>query len=340
MAVRSALQAPEEPLISVAIPAFNAADTIEDCLSSILRESKIPTEVVICDDASTDGTRARISSFRDPRIRLIETVEHRGPGAARDTAIAACAGRWITFCDADDMWLPGRSQALLEAAGGNENAVVFDDMMRCHSTSEGVIPWKRIRGKKAFGAHGRPVTVSIESWMRNRRTIMQPLFSRRLLMTSGARHSRHPFGEDSYFNLKLIAAGASLVYVPYAYYLYRISPGSATANGERYRLLREICEECAGDFRSRPKIYAALLDRIRRHRKLELYRSFLDVLKQRRLRHATLLLARHPWFAWEFACHNAKLTPYRIHRALKRGRPRGTKPTADRALPKPPGSDH
>jgi hypothetical protein len=165
---------------------------------------------------------------------------------------------------------------------------------------------------------------------------MQPLFSRRLLMTSGARHSRHPFGEDSYFNLKLIAAGASLIYVPRAYYLYRLSPGSATANGERYRLLREVFEESAESFRSRPKVYAALLARIRRNRRLELYRFFLNALKQQRMGEAAALLARHPWFVWEFALHNAKMTPYRIHRALKHGRPRGTKSIADRAFLKPP----
>lgn len=302
------------PLVSVVIPACNAACTISDCLDSILAQTQGNLEVLVCDDGSADDTCGLVESVRDERVRLLINSVNQGAGPARDRAIAACRGQWIALCDADDMWLPGRLEALLEAARGDEYALVFDDIMVCSDIGVRMVPWKPLRGPGAFGSHGVPIKVPVEYWIDSRKTLMQPLFSRRLLLQSGAHHSVHQFGEDTHFVLKLLAAGAYLVYVPKTYYYYRVGQGSATSNTKRYSLFREMLEGCADDFRERPVVYAALQRKIAKMQRYESYRRFLDTVKRGDFGKALVMCIRDPWFLWTFFRHNANMTIFRAGR--------------------------
>lgn len=300
--------------ISIAIPAFNAEKTILECLRSILNQTWSNLEVVICDDASTDATCSLIESFNDSRLRLLRNDANRGEGAARDAAIAACRGRWIALGDADDAWLPARLDVLVKATAGNERAVVFDDIMMCHDLKGRIVPWKRLRGSEAFGARAEPVPVEIGSWINAKRLLIKPFFSRGLLLESKACHSSHAFGADTYFILKLLTTGADLIYVPQALYYYRIAPGSASSNRQRYTLFCEVLGSCRDDFRDRPDVYNAFGRKIVKLRRLESYRYFLKAIRERRIGKALLLLVQSPWFLLEFSRHNIKMVIYRLHR--------------------------
>jgi hypothetical protein len=115
------------------------------------------------------------------------------------------------------------------------------------------------------------------------------------------------------------------MYVPTAYYLYRITPRSASATVQRYRFLREVLQACLTIFLDCPVVYAALLEKVERMRKFERYREFLNAVKRRQFAVALGGLLNHPWIAWQFIVHNVKITPYRIHRFIKGGESRGTK---------------
>lgn len=98
----------EHPLISVLIPAYNAGDTIEDCLRAVLAQDWPALEAVVVDDGSTDQTAAVCKQIAaaDPRVRLISR-ENRGSAAARNTALDHAGGEWLAFVDADDWVFPG-----------------------------------------------------------------------------------------------------------------------------------------------------------------------------------------------------------------------------------------
>jgi cellulose synthase/poly-beta-1,6-N-acetylglucosamine synthase-like glycosyltransferase len=95
------------PLVSVVIPAYNAERFLGRAMRSALAQTYPLLELIVVDDGSTDGTAGVIRSFRDRRVRHL-FGPNRGQGAARNQGIRASAGRYVTFLDADDVYLPDK----------------------------------------------------------------------------------------------------------------------------------------------------------------------------------------------------------------------------------------
>jgi len=95
------------PSVSVIVPAWNAAATIERTLRSIADQTLSPDEIIVVDDGSTDATADIVRSWgdRDPRFKLMRQ-SNQGPVAARNAAIAYSAGALLAPVDADDIWRP------------------------------------------------------------------------------------------------------------------------------------------------------------------------------------------------------------------------------------------
>lgn len=101
--------------ISVVIPCYNRAHLVGDAIRSALAQTVQPSEIIVVDDGSKDGSEAIASGFSGVRC-LRQT--NAGPSAARNAGIQAATGDWVAFLDSDDLWPPTRlsSQlALLEA---------------------------------------------------------------------------------------------------------------------------------------------------------------------------------------------------------------------------------
>jgi glycosyltransferase involved in cell wall biosynthesis len=102
--------------VAVVIPVFNKERHVERAIGSALSQSLAPTNILIVDDASTDGSRERIDSFSHPAITVLRR-QTPGPGgyAARNAAIEAAGTEWIAFLDADDAWAPDHLQSVADA---------------------------------------------------------------------------------------------------------------------------------------------------------------------------------------------------------------------------------
>ncbi|WP_236638622.1 glycosyltransferase family 2 protein [Mangrovicoccus ximenensis] len=98
------------PEASIVVPAYNAAATLRETLESLLAQTHPDFEIVVVDDGSTDCSAAIARSFGDRRIRLVQQ-RNRGLAGARNSGIAAARGRYVGFCDADDLWRPGKLAA-------------------------------------------------------------------------------------------------------------------------------------------------------------------------------------------------------------------------------------
>lgn len=106
----------DPPLVSVVIPARNAAATLARAIASVQAQDWAALDIIVVDDASTDATAAVAAGFAG--VRTIRLPAQSGAAAARNAGIAAASGRVIAFQDADDEWLPGklrRQMALLQA---------------------------------------------------------------------------------------------------------------------------------------------------------------------------------------------------------------------------------
>jgi len=121
----------EPPLVSAVVPAYNAAETIDRCLTSLRRQTYPNLEIVVIDDGSTDETAERVAAhLDDPRVRYFDTP-HGGRPAARNRGIAEARGEWIAWLDADDEAMPNRIFAEVEAAraAGGADVVHADGLL-------------------------------------------------------------------------------------------------------------------------------------------------------------------------------------------------------------------
>lgn len=104
----------EQPLVSVVIPAYNAANTVSAAIDSALSQTVSNIEVIVVDDQSSDTTVTVVQGITDARVRLIEREQNGRQAAARNDGIAVATGEWIAFLDADDIWLPRKLEIQLE----------------------------------------------------------------------------------------------------------------------------------------------------------------------------------------------------------------------------------
>src|SRR5262249_61759687 len=81
------------PTVSVTIVTYNSAQYIEKCLRSVFRQTHRPLQVVVVDNASSDGTRRILERF-EGRIRVIENDRNLGFAAAQNQAIGSSASTW------------------------------------------------------------------------------------------------------------------------------------------------------------------------------------------------------------------------------------------------------
>ena len=91
-------------LISVVVPVYNAGPYLRQCLDSIAAQTYSHMEVILVDDASTDGSGQICKEYaeRDERFQYVRFPANRGPSAARNEGVGRAAGAFLSFVDADD----------------------------------------------------------------------------------------------------------------------------------------------------------------------------------------------------------------------------------------------
>jgi len=101
------------PLVSIAMPFYNAERTMTASIRSILQQSYSRWELLLCDDGSTDAGHALARSFRDPRIVVWGDQSRRELGARLNECIERASGEYIARMDADDIAYPFRLEKQL-----------------------------------------------------------------------------------------------------------------------------------------------------------------------------------------------------------------------------------
>lgn len=118
-------------LVSIITPSYNSADYIVDTIEAILKQTYSHWELLITDDCSTDNTIEIIEDYvkKDTRIKLQKLAINSGAGICRNKSIEIAKGRYIAFCDSDDVWMPQKLEKQLAFMNQKQCALTYSSYM-------------------------------------------------------------------------------------------------------------------------------------------------------------------------------------------------------------------
>ncbi|MDM1551924.1 glycosyltransferase family 2 protein [Empedobacter falsenii] len=120
----------EMELISIITPCYNSEKYISETYDSINSQSYNNWEWIIVDDCSSDKSVEIIQSFNDKRIKLVILSKNQGAAYARNLALNKAQGRFITFLDSDDLWLPNFLETTINYLIENNEELVYSSYKR------------------------------------------------------------------------------------------------------------------------------------------------------------------------------------------------------------------
>lgn len=120
-------------LVSIITPSYNCADYIGDTIEAVQNQSFKNWEMLITDDCSSDNSVSIIEEYaeQDDRVKLFRLNNNSGAGAARNNSITEAKGRYIAFCDSDDLWHPEKLEKQLSFMQEKDAAFVYGSYYEC-----------------------------------------------------------------------------------------------------------------------------------------------------------------------------------------------------------------
>lgn len=201
-------------ILSVIIPAYNLEDDIVICLESVLAQNVEDMEVLVVDNGSKDGTATSIRRVaeKDPRVKPIFLKKNCMPSGARNAALDVAEGKYIHFCDGDDMVPEGAYEELLRVAEEENADVVTGNYSRKYPSEGNVIrPFSHYQEKDGFAR-------CFES---GNTTLWNKIFKRSLIEKQHLRFSmelRH--SEDFLLYLQILYQNPVVAYTDKSIYIY------------------------------------------------------------------------------------------------------------------------
>jgi hypothetical protein len=221
------------PWLSVLIPFHNVVDYLGECVQSVLGQALDGVEIVLVDDASSDGSRGvadALAAQADGRLRILTHALNQGVSAARNSLLEACLGRYAWFLDSDDLMMPGAIAELRACIERHDPDLVLCDFRTVRSPMS---LKHRLRGelhRRTFAGTANQASDDVCALVRGLFTQgMLHLWSKIARRALWADDLRFPVGR--YFEDLLIAPQLALrakrhIYVPRVWIGYRQRAGS------------------------------------------------------------------------------------------------------------------
>ncbi len=222
------------PLVSVLLPVYNAAATLEEALRSLAAQTFRDYEIVAVDDGSEDASPALLEAWarREPRLRVLRQP-HQGVAAALSRGLEACRAPWVARMDADDVAHPDRLAQQVAFLEANPNVAVLGTRVRLHP--QGL----RGGGMQAYlDWQNRLLTdddIRREIFIESPLVHPSVMFRREAVLAVGG-YRETPWLEDYDLWLRLYLAGARFAKLPAVLLTWRDHPGRVTRSDRRASL--------------------------------------------------------------------------------------------------------
>lgn len=229
------------PKISVIIPVYNTAGYLPECIESLLNQTRIPDEIILVDDGSTDNS-AKICENYGENYSLIKIIHKKngGLGFARNTGMQAATGDYICFLDSDDRLEKDCLEMLEDYSENGKYDIVRGGLVRFTDEGE-YFPCREYVGiTKFMGREGNLNCLrrmlgslpnkhdSIEMGVTSALYRKKIIDEHELSFPS----ERELISEDLAFNIDYYQYATSTILIPYIGYQYRVNDKSLTM---RYR---------------------------------------------------------------------------------------------------------
>jgi glycosyltransferase involved in cell wall biosynthesis len=212
-----------EPLVSILIPVYNAAEWLADTINSALAQSCARKEIIIVDDGSKDESLSVARRFASRNVKVL-SQQNQGAAASRNAAFAQCQGDYIQWLDADDLLAPNKVASQIGMARH------IGDVRRLISG-----PWGsfRYRSEKAvFSSNPLFADRTPVEWLilkMGQNLHMQTatwLVSRQLTEAAGPWNTQMIGDDDGEYFCRVLLASTGVRFVPDACVFYRITGAS------------------------------------------------------------------------------------------------------------------
>jgi glycosyltransferase involved in cell wall biosynthesis len=220
------------PRVSVITPAHDNAATIDATIASVAVQGLADWEHVVCDDASSDDTAARVeaAAAADPRVRLVRAPTNVGPAGARNLALAAATGELAVFLDADDRLEPAYLETMVAAYDAEPPGV---GIVCCDA-------WREDSSGRRLGRYsdeqGRAEGAGLTEVLRSNPILIASLVPRAAVDEAGGFSDECWGSEDHDLWLRILESGLRVVYVDEPLVSYRVAEGSISSS--RLRMAR------------------------------------------------------------------------------------------------------
>lgn len=222
----------DSPVVSVAMPVFDAAETVREAIESIQAQTLCGWELVVVDDGSTDDTPAVLRELAraDPRIRVVRRP-HRGIVDAANEAIRLARSDLVARMDADDVSLPERLEAQVGLALARPDLAVIGCLVEC-------FPSEAIRDGMAryeawLNRLVTPEDIAREIFVESPLVNPSVLIRRAIALEAGG-YRDGLFPEDYDLWLRLHRQGRRMAKVPRVLFRWRDAPDRMTRRDPRY----------------------------------------------------------------------------------------------------------
>lgn len=299
------------PEVSVIIPAYNTEVYIARAIASALNQTLPNIEVIVVDDASTDGTAEAARRFQDERVRVFVNNQNMGAAGARNRALREARGNWIAVLDSDDWYAPERLERLLQVAQAEQADMVADDLYYVQDGSDTPLS-TLIQGSGHTITEIRRVdpVFFVETDVYGQQGLhlglSKPLMRRQFLMENGIEYDLSlRLGQDFWLYMNCLINGARYFLVPEPYYYYRFRPNSLVKQSKTARL-DGYCRAAQSflqkeQVRSNPRLVRSLSHNLAVFRRNRAYYRVVEPLKQQQYFKALLAAVQNPYFFVHFA---------------------------------------